>query len=483
MNKRDMQTILQDLTEQKAPAARIDLWPAIQSRVQMSPPEALRGITMNTHLHSRAKQWKPAYILLAILLIGAVFLAFPQGRALAQEVMHFFTHGKSNIMSGVTVTPVKWVEQTPGVAAASATPQPPELTPTALAFEKDCGSPNTPRCSLDTIRSLASFPVYALGKLPAGMQFSGATGGTDRVFLDYRKPDQTESLSILEQPIAGASSQTGGEVGTDADIQSVQVGAVTAEYVKGSYNGDKNPPVWDNTIDLQMLWWVDHGLLFRVYVMGAGSHLGRDDLAALAATMTDGPVAENGQPMAQTETPASPEPTFDVRSIYPLTLAEAEKKAGVKLLSPSRLPETFTFTGAAYDEKTKVVKILYSYHIPQFPDAQGGLLVNEQLAPKGSDCDLCGFVQGTGKQVDQYPEGKLVSKDAAIETVQIGSTTGLYVEGIGWTSATDCCGWQWDSSPFRKKLRFQTHGLAIEIWMESNETTKADLITIAEGLQ
>jgi hypothetical protein len=34
MNKNEMRTLLKDLTEQKAPAAQIDLWPAIQAHLQ-----------------------------------------------------------------------------------------------------------------------------------------------------------------------------------------------------------------------------------------------------------------------------------------------------------------------------------------------------------------------------------------------------------------------------------------------------------------
>ena len=76
----------------------------------------------------------------------------------------------------------------------------------------------------------------------------------------------------------------------------------------------------------------------------------------------------------------------------------------------------------------------------------------------------------------------MVSKDAKIETVQIGDFTGTYVEGIGWSSATECCGWTWDPTPFRKRLRFQTNELAIEVWADVYDLSQADFITLVQSL-
>jgi hypothetical protein len=492
MTKNDLRTIFRDLTEQKAPAAQIDLWPAIQSRVQMRQPRPSRGTIMNTQINSPHRLLKPALLVLAVVLIGALFFAFPQGRALAQEILHYFTRGESNLMPRApTGTPLTWVEQTRGVAAATVTPQPPQPTPPGLAFEKDCGLLKEAHCSIEDIRARVAFPVFALSKLPDGMTFAGVTGSPDQVYLVYTTSDPAEFLIILEEPSPGAANRLASQVGADAAIQSVQVGAVTAEYVKGSYDGSSTPAVWNAKIDLQQLRWLDRGILFNFYAHGMGARLGRAELASLAAALTDGPLGGNGSPVVGTATPTmTGSATIDPHTIWPLTLAQAEKQAGFTLLSPSRLPEALSFIGANFDPATKVVRFVYSYadsgvptDIPHDPDS---FMVSEQLAPKGMDCDLCGFVQGTGKQVDQYPIGKLVSKDAAIETVQIGNFTGEYVEGIGWTSGTDCCGWTWDTDPgysYRKRLRFRTNDLAIEFEYDGYTANKADLIAIAEGMK
>lgn|GEM_PF-924410 len=488
MNKNDMLSILKNLAEQKAPAAQIDLWPAIQSRVQMSPPAQSRGSTMNTHSNSKRRLLKPVFIVLAVILIGALILFLPQGRTLAQEVLHFFYRGESNFMPGPTSTPLKWVEQTPGAAVGTLTLQPttPQQTPPGQVFEKYCGTVDDPRCSVEAIREAVTFPVFALAKLPDGMYFAGATGSPDRVSLIYNTPNQSGSLLINEEPFTGAESQLAWDVGLDADIQSVQIGTVTAEYVKGWYDGNNNPPVWNNNIDGQMLRWVDQGILFNIYMIGMEPHLSRDDLAALAATLTSGPVGLNGLPATVTATPTqAAKPSIDLQTVYPLTLAEAEKKVGAALLSPSLLPEALSFNGANYDEKTKIVDIIYIYNDPKRDPAisdPDSLLIKEQLIPEEGGCDLCGFLQGDGKQAKQ-DSLNLISKDATIETVQIGDFTGKYVEGIGWRSWSDCCGYEWDPTPYRKRLRFQTNDLAIEILYYGFTLTKADIIAIAEGLQ
>jgi len=480
MNKNQLRSILKNLTEHKAPAAQIDLWPAIQSRVQMSQPSPSRGTIMNTHSHSRRLQLKPAYILAAILLIGALSFLVPQGRALAQEILHFFNRGESNVMPGVTATPVKWVEQTPGAAAATLTPQPTQPESSGPALEEACGSYYDPHCSIDDVRGLVDFPIFALAELPDGMHFTGATGGPDQVHLFYTNANQTGNLVIWEEPLIGDGSRQAWEVGADAEIQHVQVGAVTAEYVKGSYDGSTNPPVWNPNLDVQVLRWVNQGILINLQMLGTEPRLGRDDLAALAASLTDGPVGESGSPaVAGTATPTA-EP-FDLSTYYSLTLAEAEEKAGFALLSPSRLPETLTFIGANYDEKTKVVNLFYHYNHPNMPEATDGLSLREQLAPEGIDCDLCGFVQGDGKQVDQYTPGKLVGKETKIETFQIGNVTAQHVEGV-W-KGTDCCGWIWESDPYMKRLRWQANGMAYELSYMGMDITKADLIAIAESLK
>jgi hypothetical protein len=491
MKKNEIQALLQDVTEEQAPAAQIDLWPALQSRLPLSQPSSMKGTLMKPQKSFRRGWAAPFALLAALAVLAALFFVQPQGRALAQQALQFFTRGETNLWPGPTPTAVRWVEQTPGAAAPTRTPPPPQPTQPGPAYEKACGSLQNAHCSVEAIRALAPFPVYALAQIPDGLVFAGATGGPERVTLHYTSPKQTGSLTLWMEPYHGADALLAGEVGADAQIESVAVGAAVGEYVRGSYNGNFNSPVWDATLPDQTLRWADHGLFFTLFQDGSEPRLERDDLAALAAALTDGPVGASGQPVIASPTPtapADPRSTEEaqMRSTYPLTLAEAEAKAGFKLLTPTRLPEPLSFFGAVYNETTHTVRMLYQYDDPlRDPtiSAPDGLVIDEQPAPAASDCDLCGFVQGNGKQVEQYPIGKLISDTATIETVQIHGAPASYVEGIGWVSRQVDTGWQWDATPYIKRLRFRTDALAVALAYYGFTLDRAGLLDIAQAMQ
>ena len=325
-----------------------------------------------------------------------------------------------------------------------------------------------------------AFPVYALAELPEGVVFSGATGDPDQVYLVYSLPDTSGILIILEQPFSGAEAPPAWEVGADAEIQTMKIGAIPAEYVKGSYDGSSEPPVWNSDINLHSLRWLNEGILFNLQWMENEPRTSPADMVELAATLTDGPVGDNGTPLIQDQ--LEPE-AVDLHEIYPLSLAEAEEQAGFTLLSPAILPQSLTFVGARYDEESKVVELFYYYNQPNIPDATDGLLISQQAAPRGMDCGLCTFVRGTGLQIEQYPAGKLVSKDATIETVQVGAFAGQYLEGIGWVARDEVNGWQWNSTPYVKRLRYQTDEVGLAFAFYGFELDKIDILAIAESMK
>lgn len=477
MNKNEMQTLLKDLTEQKAPASQIDLWPAIQARLPMSQPESSRGTIMKTQSQSQVRQWRPAYLLLAVILIGALFFTLPQGRAMGQAVLRFFQRGDSNLMPGVTVTPVKWVEQTPGVAAATVTPKP---IPAGPAFEAVCGSYQAPHCTIEDIRGMVSFPVFALPDLPEDMHFIGATGSPDQAHLFYQTADQTGVLTIWEEPVIGKGDRQTWEVGADAVIEPVQVGPVTAEYVKGSYDGSTNPPVWNSNLNVQVLRWVNQGILINLQMLGTEPRMGRDDLAALAARLTIEGVAAEVTPVPVAAAPT--EEAANLAPLYPLTFQEANEQVGWGLLAPARLPEFLIFNGAAVETlpaQPPIITLSYRMN-PKWGQPDGnGLLIREQIIPTGDPCRLCGFVVG------QYNGTAAASRitigaNATIETVKVGSADGQYVEGV-WKGTDQ--GWVYDPDPYIKSLYWQANGIGFEITYFGMEITQEDMIAIADSMK
>lgn len=476
MNKNELRTQLKDLTEQKAPAAQIDLWPALQARLPMNQPESMRGTIVNNHSPLPSRRWKPAYLLLIVFSISALFFAFPQGRAMGQAVLRFFQRGESNLMPGVTVTPVQWVEQTPGVAAATITPLP---TQPVLAFEAVCGSFQVPRCTVEEIRGMVSFPVFALPNPPEGMRFIGATGGPDQVHLFYETPNQTGNLIIWQEPRKGDGSRQAWKVGADAVIEQVQVGGDTAEYVKGSYDGSSNPPVWNAILNVQVLRWVHQGVLINLQMLGTEPRLGRNDLAALAATLTDTPTAVTDLPVEEAVVEEASTATEKPIDLYPMTYTEVEEQAGFRVQSPSQLPEYLVFDGAAFDDASHTVILHFRYHDTAFPENTNGLRLRQAVIPETGTCPICGFVVGQYNGDPKSASGEMIGENTVIQSVPIGNITGQYVEGV-WYGTEQ--GWVFDTTSYVKTLRWQSNGMAFELLYFGEEISQADLIAIAASV-
>ena len=479
MNERHVRSFLKNLIEQKAPTGEINLWPAIESRLseahlQTSKRIESRGTKMNTHQQSVFRL--AAVAGMAVLLASILFLTVtPQGQVIAQEVLRFFTRAESNFMPGTNKTSHIWVEQTPGVAVPTPTRYP---TPQGPAFETVCGAFQSPNCTIKDIRELVSFPVYALVEMPDGFDFLGATGGTEEVILFYASQTLGDRLIINQAPVTGNQYPVAWNIGADADIQRVMIGSVAGEYVKGSYDGNHNPPVWNGGLDVQTLRWINQGIAFSMQVIGKESRIDREGMIDLAASLTDGPLATSTQ---RPTVPATSTPgPFDFHSVYPLTFAEAEQKAGFTVLSPSRLPKALSFVGAAYDEETKSVQLFYRYNRPDMPEQTDGLTIRMIILPEPGPCPMCGFVVGQLVDQSETAAGRVVGENATIETVQIGEFTGQYVEGV-WSLTNQ--GPVYDTTSYMKNLRWQANGMAFELSYMGLAIDKEDLISIANSLR
>ena len=110
-----------------------------------------------------------------------------------------------------------------------------------------------------------------------------------------------------------------------------------------------------------------------------------------------------------------------------------------------------------------------------------GLVLSQQIAPNPNDCKLCGMLVGDNTMMvkDQFHH-LVIAPEANLETVQIGTLTGQYVEGH-WIGS-DCCGWVWTKEDI-KTLRWWKDGMAFELSELGTGLTKADMIAIAESLK
>lgn len=417
-----------------------------------------------------------ALTMLTIVVAFGILLATPQGRAWAQSILQFFTRTQGDTIPAPATPPIQWISPS-GTSRPTAVPLP---SPTGFAFSADCGHLPIQKCSIEQIRSMVDFNIKELGTIPDGLYFMGATGGPDMVIIGYDSADHSGGLSLIQQPWTGNPEQSAWQVGASAIVETVQIGNVTGEYVKGSYTyrpGDANE-VWDPNLDAQSLHWVQDGVFFQM--RASGKYVDKASFIALAESLTTRPVSA--------ALPAMPilTPTPDTDEIYvpqTVTVVEAEKQAGFDVLEPSLLPEFLLSSGAIYKQQNQVVHLMYKREIYQkIPGAMNGLTLSQQVAPNPDECKLCGMRVGDNTVLEQDQFHMIVAPTATIELVQIGTVTGQFVEGH-WIGS-DCCGWIWTVEDI-KTLRWWKNGMAFELIEVGfpGELTKADMVTIAESIK
>jgi hypothetical protein len=484
MSEKQIRAMLQDIAEQKAPATEIDLWWNIQARLEQAPLRTgdrnqLRGFTMQTP----KQQYRLSYVafaILAIMLAGGIFFVTPRGRALAQEILHFFTRSSSDTFQVPTQAPLKWVEQTPGLPMPTMTSIPTEIS------ETECGAYQTAHCSVEQIRSKVKFTVKELAVIPEGMVFIGATDGPDGVFIHYDTPyqtDQSGAIILFERPWTDDEDPTNWKIGASAVVDKINIGSSTGEYVKGifSYQDGDTEGKWDANADVQRLRWIDQGV--SILLEYSGMQLSKEEFISLAMNLTSEPVSATSAPAPQTTEPIS-EDAVDFHSLYPLTVDEAQAQAGFKLPQPSRLPEILTLIGASFEPKFNSVKVFYlrSQDIGYNTD---GLVLTVEPISATETSNNCGFTIGNKEDYAKNPpsenphlcEIKIVGD---LEEVKIGDISGQYSQGV-W-SGTDQ-GWVWDATPYLKQLRWQKDGFAFELMYMGMEISKEDMIAIALSIK
>jgi hypothetical protein len=472
MNDRQLERVLGRLAERLIPA-ETDLWPAIREQMKMSKPDSRKGdLSMNTQL-ARSRRLRLASVVLIALLGAAVLLfATPQGRALAQEFLNFFSRAGSDVLPAPTDVPLVWVSRFDA--------PPPTPAPLSAPFTSDCGVYATPTCSVEQIRNKVAFTVKELGTVPYSVNFIGATGGPDHVYILYDTGGHRGFL-VLWESLPTWSSEHQFQVGASAVVETVQIGRNTGEYVKGSFGYLAGDPTvnWDAAADTQTLVWVDNGVFMEMQSAGSAMPFNRDEFVALAETLTTGGVTLHPTSSIPSFTAT---PTLDAvamfNPIYPLTVDEAKHQGGFELALPTKLPSILFFQGAAYDANLQIVRVFYLLNQNQWGPNTNGLVLLEKRVEPASDCGICSFVAGEIKPFDGDPFDKIVPQ---FTTVQIGDVTAQYAAGLWYNYDPAKGSWTWDAYPYLKRLRWQANGIAFELRYFGMELTQADLIMIAES--
>jgi len=365
MSEKKVALILNHMVEQGAPGAEINLWPALQARLQTSKLMPRKGSKMDTHITSSHRLRIAALITLSIALLVGVLLATPQGQAWAQNLLRFFTRSGDvlPLPPWSTTTPVAMVNVTPGISQAMQKPSATfTITPTSgiAALCGDFMNP-IPNCSVSQIRKMVSFPVKALSVVPAGLTFVNATWLGDGVAILYKSDDNRSSLFIIQKPDTHKADQAWA-IPDSVKVETVQIGNTTGEYVIGgwsNYAGDK-VATWDANSGDQTLRWEEDNNIISMSLTGSqylpGTRLDKDGLARLASEMTT---------QADASAPLS---TLTPTLISTQGVEEVEKHIGFKVIQPGWLPKDYHLDHTSISADGKAVCLEY-HHPADFEDS------------------------------------------------------------------------------------------------------------------
>src|SRR5215216_4660616 len=108
MDNKHIKSILEDALEDRIPGSQINLLPSIQSHL-VAGKTLQQGEQMNKNRTKRL-----ILSALAAIVVIAMALITPQGRAFAQNILQFFVRAGSDSLP-VPTEPVDWAELTAGV--------------------------------------------------------------------------------------------------------------------------------------------------------------------------------------------------------------------------------------------------------------------------------------------------------------------------------------------------------------------------------
>ena len=465
MNDKQLGITVKKLSRELVPDD-IDLWPTIERKLVSERRFPSQTMPSGQILIKQARRFRLGFVGLLTVLVLVIFIGFTTpGQTFAQAVIRFFSQAASDTLPAPTSEAPAWVEVGPDGSV------PGEL-PTVSAIERFCDE-DIENCFPINLQNVVDFPLKELSSLPDGFTYADASGEPEDLSLVYKGVGDQDVLIFNQKLIGRAGAATPQPVGASAEVESVQIGDLIGEYVQGSFVqfGGESSMNWYSDTPAQTLIWVEDGI--RYILQYHGSSLSKENLIELAAGLTF-PVAEHSTLPVSTPTPAeAPE------EAYPLTRQQAEELLGYELLLPTILPENFQFVGIKIDAQTNIVTAFYGLSGYGGYGGGNGLLVKQAILDDTNSAAFSPFTVASPSDGQAQPIGSMVE---AFETVQVGQRDAQYVEGT-W-SATECCGWEWEPTPYLKRLRWQSDGRGVELLYMGlpDLLTKEDCIRIAENL-
>jgi hypothetical protein len=298
-----------------------------------------------------------------VLMASLTFAATPQGRALAQSVLQFFTRAESNTF------PL----------------EPSQIVPSEVASSLSTAEPPAPIIRVAEAEEQAGFDAAELPFIPKGFNYLGARLYGKAISIEYEAQGGGGYL-IIKQSQHGFVQSEWDQVPAEA-IVPVKIGEIDAEFAEGTfvvYPGETSAK-WNPNAALLRLRWVKDGVYFEMTKFGDVEpieYLNQDTLIQLAESINT--------------------------ELFPLDVNSTEARAGFDTLEPAALPEGMTFLGASFDPIYSLASLSYGY-----PPEDGRILIKQQPVNSEEICELCGIVGASaavqtvqiGDVAGEYAEG------------------------------------------------------------------------------
>jgi len=254
--------MLNQSLEEEHPAAEIQLWPDIHRALAGEDLGRSPGRTPGTIRRRLALASATALVLLSAVLIT------PQGRALAQSLVEFFTRTESTAFS-------LEAEQIPNPEA--------ELAPEAQA--------PAPYLSLEEAEDKAGFQAAALPEAPEGFSYLGSRSSGKQITSHYQAEGMGGSLTIT-QSRDGYSESDWDQVPGDT-VEPVRVRGSQGAFVQGAFVvfPGVEEAAWNPEVPLLRLRWQENGFWMEISKQGSVEsieYLDQAGLIELAETLSFG---------------------------------------------------------------------------------------------------------------------------------------------------------------------------------------------------
>ena len=258
MNDKEIRAILQDALEEEIPSSQVNLWPAVRaSLVAGNYDRVQQGEKMKTKRLTRV----PRFALVAVMLVAllAAALLTPQGRALSQSILQFFTQAEE------TTVPL------PPSQIAAGEPDP--SAPTA--------EPPAPLISVAEAEAQVGFGVAELPFVPDGLNYLGARLYGDAVTIEYQTPGYDGHL-IIKQSQQGFVQSDWDRVPAEAVVP-VKIGELDGEFTQGTFvvYAGETVGTWNPEAPILRLRWAKDGVWFEMTKSGYAEAIEYLDQAGL----------------------------------------------------------------------------------------------------------------------------------------------------------------------------------------------------------